>query len=273
MALAMIQDGVFDYGRGEPHDIGDLASAQSDGLRRAVCWIKSNGGAGDLPRPEEVRDWLVDHAIACYALAEARRVTGDVQLEPDLGAAVCRLVESAERHSASVDMEVRLWMELVVQCQSVILGDVHTAGEGRRMMLRESIGAGRMEAFLSKVAVTSSGTVRDRAASLFLQELPRDAIVGEGLDDELMAQIAGDPMALFYAAATLYRRGGAGWRLAKDLIHSEVVRQWRLGLEYGGSWDPIGSFGERYGRSGATAINGLILQIYIGLSGLVMFTC
>jgi hypothetical protein len=172
-----------------------------------------------------------------------------------------------------VDMEVRLWMELVVQCQLAIRREADHTEEGGRDVLGESMGSAQIQAFLTKTPATPGGGGRNQVCALFLKELPIDAPCGKGVDTSMIALIAKDPMALFYAAATLFRRGREGWLLAKGVTRGEVRRQVPVGHEAGGSWDPTGEFGARYGRSGMTAISVLIMQVHCGLGGLVMFTC
>jgi hypothetical protein len=84
-----------------------------------------------------------------------------------------------------------------------------------------------------------------------------------------------DPLYFYYATWVLARYGGDGWELwnegpadaaglrnggVRDLLTGTQLRR-DEGSNLG-SWDPVGEWGERYGRFGTTALSVLTLEVY-----------
>lgn len=250
-------------------------------VRQCRAWLlKQQDGNGNLQLRADP-DWLLDHAIACYALAEdfrlAKRAKGygvEVVVKV-LGALRARLEIARPAPSA----ELRLWTTLCAQ-------SLHASGKDRAFeeaaaaavsALRGA--ATELETTLSKLPVADAVSARDRAAVLLLAELRRPVATGampaertmESVDAALAEwpeQALEDPLLTFYVALSHWLRGGAEWKAIGPRLGQEVQKAQRArgpevnGEQLGGTWDPQGEFGARNGRFGTHAGGLLLSTVY-----------
>ncbi len=228
-------------------------------VKGALRWLLAGQDAQGRLRLRPDPEWLLDHAMGTYALAEA------VRLSP-LKGVVCTAALAAARALAAElgrmrpqpGIELRLWAELVARSLSAAAGAAgdaaaHAAG------LREVAALLRTTATGLR-AVEPAGS-RERAAALLLAEL-----CGERPIDfaALPADLLVDPVESFYVLAGRWRRGGGAWREAQPSIELQVVKTQvhRRADDHAGTWSSPGAFGERHGRLGTTAAAILLLEFY-----------
>jgi hypothetical protein len=243
MLLAMLADGKT----AEATKANDAAYAQS--LRNGTKWLRAQLDAEGRIAFRAEPNWLLDHAIATFTLAESWRTSPLEGLDNDLRAACRALVTAIEAASPSVGHEVLLWCDWIVR----------SFGEGAAP-LRDAV------AELSAPAPTTGR----EAAAQHLRERLSGARGSAGRPPVAWPlALLDDPLTSLYLAAATYREGGAAWTVAGRRTEADVVRtQLRAPGEHRGSWDPVGPFGAENGRFGTTAMAVLLLQIHYRTSKL-----
>lgn len=224
-------------------------------------------------------DWLLDHAIACYALAEdlrlARRTKtyGVEGVAKVLGALRMRLEIARPSPSA----ELRLWTTMCMQSLRASAKD-RTDEEAAAAAVTALRGlATELETTLSKLPAAEAVSPRDRAAALLQAELLRpvasDAKTTDRAPEAAMEPAwperpLDDPLLTFYVTLTRWLRGGADWKALGPRLEQQVIKAQRArgpevaGEQLGQTWDPQGEFGARNGRFGTHAGGLLLCTLY-----------
>jgi hypothetical protein len=233
---------------------------QREVVQRAVQWLRSQQDAKGRIGLRAEPGWLLDHAIATWALAEALRLSAAPMLAADVRRAAAALGEQIDRVRPAPGVELRLWCTMVAQSLRAggqALRTLQAAGDAEAL----DFGAEALDRCRASWSPALPVNEREQAAQLLLDELldaaaPADALPACWPADPLL-----DPLATWYVTTALWRRGGAGWMLATKQIELGVLKQERHDVDRG-SWDPEGAFGVRFGRLGTTAMAVLLLEVY-----------
>jgi hypothetical protein len=224
-------------------------------------------------------DWLLDHAIACYALAEDLRLAkrakaaGVEAVVKALGVLRTRLEIARPSPSA----ELRLWTTMCMQSLRASAKD-RTDEEAAAAAVTALRGAAaELETTLSKLPAAEAVSPRDRAAALLQAELLRpvdeaakttDRASEAAVEPVWPERPLDDPLLTFYVSLTRWLRSGADWKAVAPRLEREVVKVQRArgpeveGEQLGQTWDPQGEFGARNGRFGTHAGGLLLCTVY-----------
>lgn len=248
-------------------------------MRQCRAWLlKQQDGNGNLLLRADP-DWLLDHAIACYALAEDFRLANRAKgygvevVVKVLGALRARLLIARPAPSA----ELRLWTTMCVQSLRAS-GKDRAPEEGAAAAVSALLGAAtELETTLAKLPAAEAVSARDRAAVLLQAELLRP-VASDAKATNRPSEIAiepawperplDDPLLTFYVSLTRWLRSGADWKAVAPRLEREVVKVQRArgpevnGEQLGGTWDPQGEFGARNGRFGTHAGGLLLSTVY-----------
>jgi len=267
--------------------IGDpstpLGGFRSRQRRLALWWLNYQQDASGRFGLRADPDWLLDHAMATYAFAEAMRTANDAWLAVLVRPAAAALQHEVAIARPAVDDEVRLWCELVVR--SLRATELHRqimqlvaappppgfSPLPRRGQVHDDVpelGAAALARTLARLPPPRANAGPRAAAARLL----RETLAGRcGNADELPAGWPDDPLvdplATFYLASAAYLTGGKAWQLAGKRLQQVLKAQVRDG-DTAQTWDPVGEFGRRNGRLGTTAVAILLLQVYYRCSRL-----
>ncbi|MCA8976495.1 MAG: hypothetical protein KDC98_17375 [Planctomycetes bacterium] len=195
-------------------------------------------------------DWLLDHAMATFALGESARLSGYRLLTPNVLAAVKALRRQLAVYRPTPDIEVRLW-SLLAGLAAQHIDDQTVQAEG--LALQQQLDA------LPPTKIVGG---RQRAAAALFAELSEpDETRLNALPACWPEDVAADPLQTFYAAALVFRRGGKAWTTAQKQL-ARITKTQLQGGKWHGSWEPTGKLGDRTGRLGMTAINIMVLELY-----------
>lgn len=250
IALAMLGD-----------DWTARANAQQKPVLAVVDWLCAQQDPVGRLLPRADGDWLLDHAIATFALAEAQRLAPAEARAGHLADAVTALIWGFSKAPANSPGEVQLWGFLVAKSLRM----------GRDSAARAS--ADRLDAARVLLPATPAATDRERAALDLLADLDTEQRpTDDALPQHWPASLLADPLHTFYATATAFGRGGACWNRAQRMVNGLVhVQHQGDPAAVKGSWDPEGAFGTTNGRFGTSACAMLCLELYYRYCKLVLF--
>jgi len=66
----------------------------------------------------------------------------------------------------------------------------------------------------------------------------------------------------YYGTLCVFQQGGDLWKRWNESMKKALVENQRKGGDDDGSWDPVGSYSEYWGRAGQTALGCLCLEVY-----------
>lgn len=248
--------------------LGDGSCSRSGPYRTAVrkvlVWLMAQQDEKGRFALRADPDWLLDHAMATYAVLENLRLT-EYSLEkswsPVLAAAAV-LTAEVPRVRPAPDFELRLWATMVGR--SLLAAGTRLSLREDRVELgtRVTDAAAALQRVLAGIEAgdRTGQSPRERAAAVLLADLRGQVAELVPFPEQPML----DPLHAFYVAVAHWRRGPAECRSIQKAIEKHVVREQRshTDVEVSGTWDPVGAWGERHGRIGATAAATLILEIY-----------
>ncbi|MCA8944176.1 MAG: hypothetical protein KDB80_16545, partial [Planctomycetes bacterium] len=254
-------------------------------LRLGTDWLRSRLDEKGRIGLHDGPDWLLDHAIATYALCETARLTQQPEvralLDPTLEALRTNLVKTRQ----SADTELITWSSMCARSAARVERDLPTESSERAGL---SNAIDRLRTLVEELRPTDfPDSQRGRAAYLLLECMRWKARGPESTDADVdrLLEIAGpflakgwpldmdDPLVVFYATIALYdlqsiRGGREIWsRVERRLTKSVIMTQLHDG-DWKGTWDPQGEFSEDGGRMCTTAVHMLILQVYYRYSAL-----
>lgn len=254
-------------GAGNTRSTGPFRQQVEGGARWLASQQDEKGRLSLRADPE----WLLDHAIASFALCEDLRLHKKPP-EPEHAALPAAAALAAQLGLArpAPSIEMRLWSEMCVHSLQEAAGAFPADGDGARHAEPLQAAAAALAKTLARLAPLAACTPRERAAARL-----RAAHAGhfwpesEDLPPEWPVELLEDPLASFYVATACFCRGGKGWQRAQDILGRQVVRtqerQRRIdedGEDLFGTWAPAGAFGKQSGRLGTTAGATLLLEIY-----------
>jgi len=218
-------------------------------------------------------DWLRDHALATWVVAEAARLTPMRRLGPPVERAVDVLGDELARRRPPPDLELVVLAELAAQAAqragAALLQEARsTPARGRvaaddlrprpdRRPLADDLHAGVLVQVVAPMQPVPDGSPRQRAASVLLDLLRgRTRAAEAAVLDAWPADPAADALATFYVTWAGYHLGGENWiAISRAISKSGIVR--RAGLR-----EAEGAFGARTGRIGQTSASVLTLSSY-----------
>ena len=66
----------------------------------------------------------------------------------------------------------------------------------------------------------------------------------------------------YYGTLCVFQQGGDLWKRWNEAMKKALVDNQRKGGDEDGSWDPVGSYSDNWGRVGQTALACLCLEVY-----------
>jgi hypothetical protein len=264
-----------------------------DTVKSAVLWLRRQQGPNGLFGTSASHDFVYGHAIATYAMCEAYGLSNEKALKESAQRGINYLESHREAMSCwryrprdtDNDSSVTGWCIMAYK-------------SGKDFGLRVNSTALNLAArFLDEVTDPASGrcgyTKRGERSSrrpgdhairfpidegealtgvglfcrFFLGQDPKQTPVMKSAADTLMSKppILGKPGAIdhFYwysATHALYQMGGNYWTRWSKSLTPVVVKKQREDGNHGGSWDPVGVWGDDGGRVYSTAILVLTLE-------------
>jgi hypothetical protein len=269
MALSLAGEGCS-LGRGG-------LSAQ---LRSTVHWLLAQqDGQGRIGLRADC-DWLLDHAMATYALCEATFDSRSANAAGPVLAAVAALQREVLRMRPAPGVELRLWGELVakslrVRAERATKQDPPPMDAERRTLAeRKEAGATllwNLERLPPLPPLDADAPVRERAAQTLRAAL---AVEFHEIGDVLACwpeDPVAEPLTAFYTLSAAYCSGDPSWkRLCKQVTQSVVRGQVTSG-EHKGTFAPAGEFGAANGRAGTSALCVMQMEVYYRYCQLSLF--
>ncbi len=254
MCLAILGDG-------STLDTGPFANA----LSRGIDWLlKQQDPKGRLGLRTEP-DWLLDHVMACYALAEAVRLSQSAaaaRLEAPLCNAVTALIDAVSSTRPPVGIEPRLWCEMLAD----ELHELEFEALALKFPVLRDLRAAELESTSRALPALEPRTRTECAAELLRQVISGRPTVAEAFRELWPEDPRTDPWTVFYVLAAAYRLGGRCWKhISNDHGHTLGRSQEPAA---GCTWPPAGSFGTEHGRIGTSAACMLSSEIYYRYSWL-----
>lgn len=266
MALGLLADGQT-MRRG-PHRAA---------LKKAIQWLRKVQDDQGRFWLQTEPDWILDHAMATYALCEAARTAPYATLRNNVAPALAVLIRhlSLPRHDA--DAELLLWCEMCARSAAAFEAGLRRAERNVDEATWES-GAERLQRECRRPDQdphrdSVPEAPRERAAMLLLELMrgdlaPDSARIAELAErflspDWPTAAALDEPLTILYYGLVCYRWGTtepfetSRRNLARNLTQLIVKTQGALG-----TWDPRGTFGLDSGRLGTTAVHVLVLTGY-----------
>jgi hypothetical protein len=236
-----------------------------DQVSRSLAWLQSQQDAEGRFLLRADPTWLLDHAMATYAVAEAMRLTG--RFDPAELDCVTRAIGALCRQLATSrpvpSNELRVWCRMIE-------GSLRVALESPPPELLHKLAEDLTKA-VAGLPPFEPATPRERAAALLLQDLSASPPSREEVASvEWPANPLEDPLATFYQLLVAFRQGGPAFTEAREYINKGVMKtQHRVQRqEVHGTWDPVGAFGDENGRLGTTVGAILLMQIHYRYSRL-----
>lgn len=259
-------------------------------VKKAVLWLLARRDARGRLAHGADRAWLLDHAIATYALLEAARLSTyklmhnrvqgplrtlvaalDDMLDgaPD-GALVGVLDGRGEKKRARLDPELQLWCSLCAR--SAKRFELWWRGVSRAEASWSALPE-ELAKRLADRAVTEPRSERARAAAA-LETLLREP-ASEANSKAIVALASAwpedavrDPLAVLYLSIAMYRlaqKHGAAWAERRAAFDKQVARTVVKAQErrdaIRGSWTPTTETAA-YGRVGLSSVHTLTVEVY-----------
>ncbi len=225
-------------------------------VKGAVKWLRAQQDDRGRIGLRGDSDWLLDHVMATWALAEATRLSSCTELVASVRAATSHLAEQLVLVRPSPGPELRLWCELLAASAAQI--EALTDERGSRGF---EVGAAILASRLAALPVAAPATDRERAAQWW-REARAGKDVAAAVVEAWPADPLLDPLRTLYLTAAAYQFGGATWAGVTRRIERDIVRQQiRAGDERGG-WPASGPFAAQNGRFGVHALSVVTLEIY-----------
>lgn len=242
-------------------------------VRNAMRWLHAQQDKNGCFALRADPEWLLDHAMATYGVAEELRLAQ--RWDPEALAhvlsacgALCRQLPVARPRPAA---EVHLWVELCARSLRALAKAASAQGDAEALAIAASlaVAADDLRGAAAKLPAPEPKTPRDRAAALLQRELAGSTL-GDTLPVEWPADLLADPLTTFYVTVAVYLRGGKPWSLVSAELQKSVLKvQVTEGVEAAdphvdlkGSWAPVDAFGEQNGRLGTTAGAFLLMEVY-----------
>lgn len=249
---------------------------ERENLKRGMRWLRrQQDGAGRFALRSDP-EWLLDHAMATLAMAEAMQRSRQRSLGPDLERAIAALRRGVANMRPVADAELRLWCELVVRtarrCEVRLLTAAMIEPPLPATMQRRwvpggfdavDLGAATLSATLADLPaeVPSLAPCARRDAAQYLRDVLAGRIAdGEDLPAVWNADLMVEPLATWYVLLAQWHRGPVGWRRAALGIGA-AMRQPLPGVG-GGGREGAGAFGREHGRFGSAAVTALCSTLY-----------
>lgn len=254
MCLAILGDG-------STLDTGPFANA----LSRGIDWLlKQQDPKGRLGLRTEP-DWLLDHVMACYALAEAVRLSQSaaaLRLEAPLCNAIEALIDGVSRTNPPVGIEHRLRCEILAD----VLHELELETLALKIPVPRDLGAAELESALHALPPVEPRSRKERAAQLLRQVVSGQPTVPADFRELWPEDPRTDPWTTFYVIAAAYRLGGKFWKYV-SAVHGVTIGRSQE-PDAGCTWPPVGDFGTEHGRIGTSAACMLSSEIYYRYSWL-----
>jgi hypothetical protein len=256
--------------------LGDGSTLKSGPHRSALCasvrWLQRQQDAAGRLGLRADADWLLDHAMATYALCEAIQGLRPPKASAPALAAAAALQREVARARPAPGVEVRLWCRMVAQSLRFRARSDRdqsdpplTEDEREGVAARERAGTTLRELVDRMPRLpppAADAPARERAAQLLC-----DSIAGCPQPTGAMpacwpADPVAEPMAAFYTLSATFVSDPKAYLKLSKLLSRSLVRQ-RVGHgEHQGTFAPLGAFGSANGRTGTSALCVLQLEIY-----------
>ena len=267
-----------------------------DVVKKAVVWLRKQQAQDGRFGAQDAPDWIYGHAIATYAMVEARDVSSYKLLTNSAESALrCLLAHRGERAvwryaagDARGDLSVTGWAVLALQAaneagletdsewRAVCAAWLDTVSDAtglhgytKRGELSSRLPGDHVRRFpvTSCEPLTAIGVM----CRAMLGQAPMPGSVMDAAADRLSSKPPvwsvedgrADPYYWFWGSDAMRQVGGDRWRAWRKALESEVVSHQRRpeqGAAASGSWDPVGPWGEVGGRVYSTALTTLALQ-------------
>jgi len=267
-----------------------------DVVKKAVVWLRKQQAQDGRFGAQDAPDWIYGHAIATYAMVEARDVSSYKLLTNSAESALrCLLAHRGERAvwryaagDARGDLSVTGWAVLALQAaneagletdsewRAVCAAWLDTVSDAtglhgytKRGELSSRLPGDHVRRFpvTSCEPLTAIGVM----CRAMLGQAPMPGSVMDAAADRLSSKPPiwsvedgrADPYYWFWGSDAMRQVGGDRWRAWRKALESEVVSHQRgpeQGAAASGSWDPVGPWGEVGGRVYSTALTTLALQ-------------
>jgi hypothetical protein len=286
--------------------LGDGSTLRSgphrENLKRAARWLRNQQQENGLFGTNASHDFIYDHAIATYAMCEAYGLSNYTLLKNCAQQALNYL--ESHRNPYSVwryqprdndnDTSVTSWclmalksgefFNLEVNPNALELGltflDQVSSPDGRHGYTKQGEGSSRMpgqHATAFPIDKTETLTAAALFCRFFLGQSPKDKPVMKAAADLMLkkppkwSEKGGsiDHYYWYYGTYAMYQMGGKHWRSWSKRMLPAVLGNQRHKGHAGGSWDPVGVWGESGGRIYSTALMVLTLQSYYRYARLV----
>lgn len=206
--------------------------------------------------------WLLDHAMATYALAEALRLSSYRTLAEPVQRAVVALERQWALTRPAPGVELRLWGEGLVRSLQGGEAELEVRADTGEVMTTTRLGADALRQFLQPLPVRAPSSQHERAAQL-LRDALRDAPgVAAAVPALWPADPLAEPLTAFYVQMAAFRAGGETWKNVSRQFEQQVMRrQIRTGDERQG-FPASGAFSDANGRFGTSAVATLMMEVY-----------
>ncbi len=239
---------------------------QKKSLVRGIRWLRrqqdKSGRFGFHTEP----DWILDHSLACYTMAEVSLNSPSKLLRKPTEDALRVIAKHFDRVK-SAPVELLLWSQLAADTSACVsrleFKDDDPESSQRLAGVVKSVHLGIAGLLPNCVLATA----RERAAALWLRVLRDPKLVDKQLAKDLKAALqdltvldASKPLQTLYLVNLAFLVGGKTWKRASRAVRNEILIK-----QYGRGWEARGEFARTDGRIGVSAVNALTLAVYYSI--------
>jgi hypothetical protein len=234
-------------------------------LRNAMRWLHKNQDKQGRFAFHSDTDWILDHAMATYAVVEAARLGKQKPYASWLSAIDALTIGLRHQRGRDVAMELLLWAEICARSGASLQAKGKWADsllalrrEIERLRARKDI----PDALHERAALLLLETIEDRGDSA------RRMKIAKPFSKPGWPAKTSDPRAVLYYSIVLYRQSRRdrkclqAWKRHSRRLTEAVVETQVASGDKRGTWDPVGSFGQDGGRVCTTAIQIVTLTVY-----------
>jgi hypothetical protein len=278
------------------------AGPYRENIKRGVMWLREQQQENGLFGTNAAYDFIYDHSIAAYAMAEAYGLS-DYKLLKRYAQNAINYLES-HRNPYSVwryqprdndnDSSVTGWCVMAYESARYFKLDVNPVALKNAAVWFDSVTDKNGRCGYTKIGEPSSRHPGDHGTRFpvekgealtavglfcrfFMGQDPKEHPVMNTSADLILTkppiwdEKAGtiDHYYWYYATYALYQMGGRHWKEWSTRLTDAVVHTQRQDGNSRGSWDPVGAWGEDGGRVYSTAILVLSLEAYYRYTRLV----
>ncbi len=233
-------------------------------LTNGIRWLRTKQDDHGRFDHHTEPDWILDHTIASYAIAEACLTAAMPQLRKNTSEALRAMADHLSQLKRA-PTEVLLWSQLTLgTCRH--LRDCDFKHSDKTLTTEITQATERVESEILRLLPKSKViTPRDRLALLWLRCLRDPKLRDKGLANDVKTALTElkligteRPLESFYLLNMAFLVGYESFKQCSSAVGKTIRKQQTADR----SWEPEGEFGRTSGRLGTTAVHLLTLLTY-----------